>query len=95
MYVLFPLLHSYALVYCTVLPSSTVLGQSCPPEGVQYFPDNEQCDKYYECRNGVGSEKLCPDGLLFNDQITDGRYPCFYPPEVDCGSRSRTREYQS
>ncbi|XP_063840607.1 protein obstructor-E-like [Scylla paramamosain] len=71
-----------------------VLGQSCPPEGVQYFPDNEQCDKYYECKNGIGSEQLCPDGLLFNDKITDGRYPCFYRPEVDCGSRSRTQPPQ-
>lgn len=69
-------------------------GQSCPSEGVVYFPDSNQCDKYFECRNGVGTEQLCPDGLLFNDKITDGRYPCFYPPEVDCGSRSQRRECQ-
>ena len=74
------------------IPSSTVLSQSCPPKGIVYFADPDQCDKYYECKNGVGSDKLCPDGLLFDDKVTDGRYPCFFRPEVDCGSRFLTRK---
>ncbi|KAG0712724.1 Protein obstructor-E [Chionoecetes opilio] len=74
-----------------------VLGQSsCPPEGVYYYSDPDQCDAYYECKEGVQTAgvQLCPDGLLFNDKFTDGRYPCFYHPEVDCGTRSRTQPPQ-
>ena len=49
-------------------------------------------DRYSECREGVASEHQCPDGLLFNDEVTNGRYPCDYPAEVHCGSRSKKRE---
>ncbi|XP_063840589.1 protein obstructor-E-like [Scylla paramamosain] len=71
-----------------------VLSQSCPLGGARYLPDRDQCDKYYECINGVKYERLCPDGLLFHDKITDGRYPCLYPNEVDCGSRTRRQPPQ-
>ncbi|KAK4311520.1 hypothetical protein Pmani_016988 [Petrolisthes manimaculis] len=63
-------------------------GQNCPPEGVEYYPDNSECDRYSECRDGVYSEHLCPDGLLFNDRITNGRYPCEYTTEVNCEGRT-------
>lgn len=78
----------------TATPGSflAAAGQSCPPEGVQYFADSSQCDRYTECREGVATEQLCPDGLLFNDKVTDGRYPCFYEPEVDCGTRTQRRK---
>ncbi|XP_050692032.1 protein obstructor-E-like [Eriocheir sinensis] len=80
----------FSLLACAALAA----GQSCPPEGVQYFPDSSQCDRYTECREGVATDQLCPDGLLFNDKITDGRYPCFYEPEVDCGSRTQRQPAQ-
>uniref|UniRef100_A0A182LVM2 Chitin-binding type-2 domain-containing protein n=1 Tax=Anopheles culicifacies TaxID=139723 RepID=A0A182LVM2_9DIPT len=36
------------------------LSENCPePNG--YFADAEQCDKYYQCRDGQITEKLCPD----------------------------------
>lgn len=45
-------------------------------------------------QDGVAEDKLCPDGLFFNDQLTGyPRYPCSYPQDVQCGSRTRTRKY--
>lgn len=46
------------------------------------FPVSGSCDSYIECRNGVAEEKLCPDGLLYNEKSTG--YPCGYPIDVDC-----------
>merc|ERR1712227_1081408 len=47
---------------------SAALAQSnfrCP-EKDGYFPDPVQCDKYYDCYDGVAEEVLCPDGMVFN-----------------------------
>ncbi|KAK8739354.1 hypothetical protein OTU49_003593 [Cherax quadricarinatus] len=82
------------LLVCLLACLASAWGQSCPPEDVHYFSDSQQCDKYVECRDGVATEQLCPDGLLFNDKIKNGRYPCDYPSEVDCGSRGRTQPPQ-
>lgn len=71
-----------------------VMGQNCPPKNVTYYSDSQFCDRYTECREGVASEQQCPDGLLFNDLITNGRYPCEYPSEVYCGSRSKKQAAQ-
>ncbi|CAG0880326.1 unnamed protein product [Cyprideis torosa] len=52
-----------------------------------YVPDPYQCDKYYECIDGVASEsKLCPDGLVFDDTSRRGE-KCDYPFNVNCGNR--------
>jgi len=69
--------------------------QSCPAEDTHYYADGDYCDRYSECREGVYSEQQCPDGLLFNDQITNGRYPCEYPTMVDCSGRTKTQPAQS
>ncbi|ODM95337.1 putative chitinase 3 [Orchesella cincta] len=72
-----------------------VASQSCPePNG--YFADSQQCDAYLECKEGVAEKQLCPDGLMFNDKLTEfPRYPCSYPQEVECGPRTRTQPAQS
>lgn len=59
-----------------------------------YFPDSEQCDLYYECKDGVATPKLCPDGLLFlrGEAIS---VKCDYPFNIDCGSREFVRECAS
>lgn len=36
-------------------------------------------------------EKLCPDGLFFNDKVHWSGYPCGYPNEVDCAQRARSQ----
>ena len=69
-------------------------GQSsfrCPePNG--YFEDVKQCDKYYDCQDGVAEERLCPDGLVF-DPFSRKREPCDHYFNVDCGDRLELRKY--
>jgi hypothetical protein len=69
-------------------------GQSsfrCPePNG--YFEDVKQCDKYYDCQDGVAEERLCPDGLVF-DPFSRKREPCDHYFNVDCGDRLELRKF--
>ena len=68
------------------------LAYTCPyPNG--YFPDSSRCDKFWECRDGVAEEVICPDGLLVNEKAAAFRYPCDYPVDVDCGKRTAPRKY--
>ncbi|KAK7873220.1 hypothetical protein R5R35_011302 [Gryllus longicercus] len=61
------------------------------PEKSGYFPDPEQCDLYYKCTQSEPEEKLCPDGLVFDDtNPSQGR--CDLPANVDCGDRTELQE---
>lgn len=51
-----------------------------------------QCDKFYECKDGVATEKLCPDGLVF-DPLNRKVNKCDQPFSVDCGERTELRKY--
>lgn len=53
-----------------------------------------QCDAYVECRNGEPEEKLCADGLVFNDKVDLFTFPCQYPIDVDCSSRGKLQPPQ-
>jgi len=61
------------------------------PEVNGFFPDPEQCDKYYECTNEQPEAKFCPDGLLFEASDPNSEL-CDYPFNVDCGSREFVQE---
>ena len=61
------------------------------PEKNGFFPDLEQCDKYYECVAEIPEEKFCPDGLLF-DATDPNSELCDYPFNVDCGDREYVRK---
>jgi len=63
---------------------------SCPEKN-GFFPDPDQCDKYYECVGDIPEEKFCPDGLLF-DSTDPNSELCDYPFNVDCGSREYVQE---
>lgn len=68
-----------------------VATDECPePDG--FFADAEQCDKYYACRDGKFTEKLCPDGMVFNDYSSEEE-KCDLPFNIDCSSRSKLREF--
>lgn len=54
----------------------------------------DQCDKYVECTDGIPEEKLCSDGLLFNDKAGVFTFPCQYPIDVNCTSRARFQAAQ-
>lgn len=67
------------------------LSDQCPePNG--YFPDAEQCDKYYDCRDNKITEKLCPDGLVFND-FSPQHEKCDLPFGIDCSKRPKLRKW--
>lgn len=60
----------------------------CPNDKRGQFQDPVQCDKYYECVDGVSTEKLCPDGLVFDETIRL-KNKCDQPFNVDCGERTQ------
>lgn len=64
------------------------------PEPNGYFPDAEQCDKYYDCRDGKVVEKVCPDGLVFND-FSPQHEKCDLPFGIDCANRPKLRKGSS
>ncbi|XP_028138793.1 protein obstructor-E-like [Diabrotica virgifera virgifera] len=71
---------------------SAEISDQCPePDG--YFADAEQCDKYYHCSNGRITEKLCPDGQVFNDYSSEYE-KCDLPFNIDCSSRPKLQEPQ-
>ncbi|XP_057327550.1 protein obstructor-E-like [Microplitis mediator] len=59
-----------------------------------YYPDSKQCDKYYDCKDGKYTEKLCPDGLVFND-FSPQHEKCDLPFGVDCSKRPNRQTPQS
>lgn len=66
--------------------------EECPePNG--YFADAEQCDKYYACVDGRISERLCPDGMVFNDYDINVE-KCDLPYNIDCSTRPKLRKYR-
>lgn len=72
-------------------PDDVSISDECPePDG--YFADAEQCDKYYECKRGVATDRLCPDGLVFNDFSIEYE-KCDLPFNIDCSQRPKLRKY--
>lgn len=66
------------------------LTDDCPePNG--FFADAYQCDKYYECKDGAITEKLCPDGMVFND-FSPLHEKCDLPFGIDCSQRPELRK---
>jgi len=61
------------------------------PEPNGYFADAYQCDKYYECIDGAITEKLCPDGMVFND-FSPMHEKCDLPFNIDCSQRPDLRK---
>lgn len=66
-------------------------GFNCPQKN-GFYPDSIQCDLYYHCQDGEAEEKLCPDGLLFDDN-NPSKERCDTRHNVDCGDRNELREY--
>jgi hypothetical protein len=64
------------------------------PEPNGYFADAYQCDKYYECVDGTITEKLCADGMVFND-FSPMHEKCDLPFNIDCSQRPALRELGS
>ncbi|KAG8234151.1 hypothetical protein J437_LFUL014519 [Ladona fulva] len=56
------------------------------PEPNGFFADATQCDKYYACTDGQVEERLCPDGMVFND-FSPVHEKCDLPFNIDCSKR--------
>lgn len=63
----------------------------CPNDKNGVYEDDVQCDKYFECRDGIAKEKLCPDGLVFDPTLRKVN-KCDQPFNVDCGDRTELRK---
>lgn len=63
----------------------------CPNDKTGQYEDEIQCDKYYECRDGIAKERLCPDGLVFDPTLRKVN-KCDQPFNVDCGDRTELRK---
>ncbi|XP_067009763.2 protein obstructor-E isoform X2 [Anabrus simplex] len=75
-----------ALIFLVAATASyAYAAYTCPSKDGQY-EDPKQCDKYYECDGGRVTEKLCPDGLVF-DPLIRKTNKCDQPFNVDCGDR--------
>ena len=66
----------------------------CPNDKSGQYKDDIQCDKYYECHDGVATEKICPDGLVFDETIRL-KNKCDQPFNVDCGDRTELRKFHN
>lgn len=62
----------------------------CPQKN-GYYPDDIQCDLYYHCYGGAAEQKLCPDGLVFDD-VNSSHERCDIPVNVDCGERKELQQ---
>lgn len=65
---------------------------TCPNDKRGQYQDPVQCDKYYECLDGEVFERLCPDGLVFDETIRL-KNKCDQPFNVDCGERTLLRKF--
>merc|ERR1712168_785165 len=85
------------VVTCLLVASATAqqsdIALDCPsPNG--YFADAVQCDKYYDCNEGVLTEKMCDDGMAFND-LNPRVEKCDFLFQVDCQGRPELQPAQS
>ena len=58
-----------------------------------YYSSMASCNKFIHCYNNSAHEKLCPDGLVWNDY--QGKDECGWPSEVNCGARPITGKVDS
>merc|ERR1712051_537230 len=59
----------------------------CPePYGLQTYPHEGYCDKFYKCANGTLTEETCQNGLVFDGHGAVDNH-CNYNWAVDCGKR--------
>merc|ERR1712212_539232 len=80
------MLSIVVFVACTALVS----GQAqftCPIDD-GFYRDPLQCDKYYDCYRGKVEEKLCSDGLVFDDSLGPRVEQCNYPFIVTCNENA-------
>merc|ERR1712168_478648 len=52
----------------TLLTTALAQYSACPePYGLQTYPHEGYCDKFYKCANGTLTEEVCENGLVYDD----------------------------
>ena len=77
-------------VWCAGLAAGQLVDDfQCPDEFEGYYPHLYSCDRYWKCLEGVAEEKLCGNGLAFDDSDpTFTTENCEYTYNVECGNRT-------
>merc|ERR1712244_165304 len=71
----------------TLLTTALAQSSACPePYGLQTYPHEGYCDKFYKCANGTLTEEICENGLVFDGHGSVHNH-CNYNWAVDCGKR--------
>lgn len=78
-----PLL-AFNLTCPPILPQTT--HWSCSSWENQRHPDDNDCERYYHCQNGVQYGGRCPEGLLFDSRTSR----CVEPRDATCGQFTTT-----
>merc|ERR1712117_43342 len=76
-------------LFITLTLLTTALAQysACPePYGLQTYPHEGYCDKFYKCANGTLTEEVCENGLVYDGHGSVHNH-CNYNWAVDCGKR--------
>eukprot|EP00091_Calanus_sinicus_P006174 TRINITY_DN16774_c0_g1_i1.p1 TRINITY_DN16774_c0_g1~~TRINITY_DN16774_c0_g1_i1.p1 ORF type:complete len:259 (+),score=50.92 TRINITY_DN16774_c0_g1_i1:236-1012(+) len=69
------------------LPEAWAQYSRCPESyGLQTYPHEGYCDKFYKCANGTLTEETCENGLVFDGHGSVHNH-CNYNWGVDCGKR--------
>merc|ERR1711976_815127 len=67
-----------ALVVSGLVATAAAQYAGCPePYGLQVYPHEQYCDKFYKCANGTLTEEVCENGLVF-DGYADVHNHCNY-----------------
>ncbi|KAK9692822.1 Chitin binding Peritrophin-A domain [Popillia japonica] len=80
----------FLLFSTTIIKGNQAQKFTCP-ERTGFFPDLEECDLYYICSKGDYEQRLCPDGLVFDDSDPN-KERCDIPANIDCGDRTVLQE---
>jgi len=77
------------LAFCGQQTLAQYPAGACPePYGIQTYPDEKYCDKFYKCVNGTLYDELCENGLAYSGGHGAAHNFCNYNWEVDCGTRA-------
>lgn len=62
--------------------------EKCPKSNSRYGVGGTAAglctNKYIECENNTATERVCPDGFYFNEQIAPDKYPCQHLINANC-----------
>ncbi|XP_053667866.1 protein obstructor-E-like [Anopheles marshallii] len=66
--------------WCDIPGNVDCVTNNCPPDGIEYLPVPNQCDRYIICVAGEAFEVICSDGLFFDEKLGE----CNLKNETNC-----------